>query len=116
MAFSEAQQASILLALGEKITSHCPSCSRMSSRVLIPELATFPLGQPITEPDPISKGGTPKSPEQLMFERAKLKHEAAKHPKQPVILPCVVVTCSNCGLTEFYNTRALGVTDILGLY
>lgn len=88
----------------------------MSSRVLIPELATFPLGQPITEPDPISKDGTQKLPPHLMFERMKLKQKAAMNPKQPKILPCVVVTCSNCGLTEFYNTRALGVTDILGLY
>jgi len=36
-------------------------------------------------------------------------------PKIPLVLPCVVTVCQNCGFVEHYNIHVLGLAEALDM-
>src|SRR5216683_6648483 len=132
MAFTEEQQQHVIRALDAKITQPCPSCGQ-KNRQLIPELLMLPLQPPlptlatiprpwlsnesIMPPPRFPQGQVPKIPTPPPSGYVRMPPPPPPPPLNiPVVLPCVVVVCLNCGNTDLYNVHVLGVAELLGVH
>ncbi len=98
MPFTPEQQSQIVEVISSKVLHACPSCGK-GPRSLVPELVLFSfaaMGSPPTwSPQMGTSGG--------MFAAA------------TAVLPCVCLTCMNCGFAQFFNVHIIGVAAKLGI-
>ena len=120
MPFDEAQKQKIVSALGAKIKNPCPTCG-LHQRQFFPELMVFSLA--VSPPPrrsvlsvPIPPLGVPH-PNRTTLTVGDLMASIGSNAPAPgaVALPCILVTCMNCGFTEFYNVHVLGIAEGLGV-
>jgi hypothetical protein len=103
MAFTKAQEDQVVLALAQKIHRPCPSCNTDQRRI-VTNLYVFNLYKARDTPALSTIG--------FLTDAFRAHNEEMQLADA---LPCVVVTCMNCGLTEFYNAHVLGVAAVLGI-
>jgi len=44
-----------------------------------------------------------------------LHDAAASSDEARSVMPCVILSCSNCGLIQFHNVHKIGVAEVLGI-
>jgi len=85
MALTQYQVQKIYEALSSKVKP-CPSCGERESFVILEKVFLMNL------------------------------HDAAASSDEArSVMPCVILSCSNCGLIQFHNVHKIGVAEVLGI-
>jgi len=105
MPFTPEQFQAIYQALSAKVIQACPSCGQAHKREIQQELFLIP-GQ--TRP-PLDPSRTYSVPSQQIAVGTSTIFTAS------YVVPCVMSTCTNCGMTELYNVHTLGIAAIVGV-
>lgn len=118
MSLTNEQTAKVIEVLGPKIVQPCPSCAQLGTRVLQPEIFVFSSyvpkpANPYLMP-PVSRYATDALGGLDVLGKIQLPM-APLIPAIPLVLPCVVTVCKNCGLVEYYNIHALSLAEALGI-
>jgi|SRR5450759_5610816 hypothetical protein len=108
MAFSQEQYQLIANALQSKANRFCPACGVRSWAIQTEGLVSLQIQTYRTQPVvkmPWTPPAPPGTPPQFV---------PIIGPGGPM-LPCIVVVCTNCGLTQLHNVFTLGVAAALGI-
>lgn len=95
--FTPEQQQKIIAALGQKLRG-CPACGKVGTWQLMTEgLVNIPIGNPGQYAYPASGGAFYGGP----FSTNKA-------------IPCIALTCANCGNLQFHSVLQLGLGPLFG--
>lgn len=105
MPFTPDQFQAIYMVLSARVIQVCPSCGQAHKREIQQELFLIP-GQTRPSLDPARTYSPPGQQTVAGVSRPLTAN---------YVVPCVMATCTNCGLTELYNVHTLGIAAILGV-